>query len=130
MTQFVREQLKQGRQAYYLSVSQRIRSRRVRAHLTSAVTAAEKLANEVFPDFTVGLLHGRIKSQRKGRGHGAFSKKSDTHLGFDDRRRSRSRCTKCTKQSWSSIMLNDLDFRSCTNFEGALDGATMPRFVF
>lgn len=60
--QFIRKELKQGRQAYIvyplIEESEEITAR-------AAVSEAERLAREVFPDFTVGLLHGQMSYQDK-----------------------------------------------------------------
>jgi ATP-dependent DNA helicase RecG len=59
---FVRREIDQGRQAYVVYPV-------IEDSETQAMKAAEKmhahLASEVFPDFTVGLLHGRLKPDEK-----------------------------------------------------------------
>ena len=58
----LREQLKTGRQAYVIyplvEESEKI-------DLKAATAMSQHLAREVFPEFTVALLHGRMKSQEK-----------------------------------------------------------------
>ena len=59
---FVREQLRAGRQAFvvYPLVEESESS-----DLAAATEEAERLGREVFPDFPVGLLHGRMKPDQK-----------------------------------------------------------------
>ena len=58
----LRKQLEQGRQIYivYPLVEESEKS-----DLQAATVAAETLATEVFPEFRVGLLHGRMKTAEK-----------------------------------------------------------------
>ncbi len=58
----IRSELRAGRQAYvvYPLVEESEKS-----DLQAATVAAEILANEVFPDFRIGLLHGQMKSADK-----------------------------------------------------------------
>jgi len=65
MNEFVRKQLHEGRQAYFIFPLVNDSEDESFKHLTSAVTAAERLANEVFPEFKVGLLHGQLSSADK-----------------------------------------------------------------
>jgi len=65
MNEFVRKQLQEGRQAYFIFPLVNDSEDESFKHLTSAVTAAERLANEVFPEFKVGLLHGQLSSADK-----------------------------------------------------------------
>ena len=60
--QRVNEELAAGRQAYivYPLVEESEKS-----DLLAATEAAELLARQVFPDYTVGLLHGRLKPDEK-----------------------------------------------------------------
>jgi ATP-dependent DNA helicase RecG len=66
----VRKQLEAGRQAYiiYPLVEE---SRKV--DLRAATEMADHLSHEVFPEFRVGLLHGRLKSDAKERVMSAFA---------------------------------------------------------
>jgi ATP-dependent DNA helicase RecG len=68
--QFVREQLDLGRQAYVIypliEESEKI-------DLKAATEMADHLAQEVFPQYRVGLLHGRLKSDGKERVMKAFA---------------------------------------------------------
>jgi ATP-dependent DNA helicase RecG len=59
---FVREQLAAGRQAFvvYPLVEENAGS-----DLRAATEEAERLARDVFPDYAVGLLHGRMKPEEK-----------------------------------------------------------------
>ena len=60
--QAIRDQLDAGRQAYivYPLVEETEKS-----DLLAATEAAQILATEVFPEYTVGLLHGRMKPEEK-----------------------------------------------------------------
>ncbi len=68
--QFVREQLDLGRQAYVIyplvEESEKI-------DLKAATQMADHLAHEVFPQYRVGLLHGRLKADGKERVMRAFA---------------------------------------------------------
>jgi len=59
---FVRGQLAAGRQAF---VVYPLVEESARLDLAAATEEAERLAKEVFPDFEVGLLHGRMKPEEK-----------------------------------------------------------------
>jgi len=60
--EFVRGQLRAGRQAFVVyPLVEESETLEIRA----ATEEAERLAREVFPDFTVGLLHGRMKPDEK-----------------------------------------------------------------
>lgn len=59
---FVKEQLQKGRQAYVVCPLVE-ESEKIEAE--SAVEIAERLAKEVFTDYRVGLLHGKMTSQEK-----------------------------------------------------------------
>jgi ATP-dependent DNA helicase RecG len=67
---FVRTELEKGRQAYivYPLVEQS-----VKIDLAAATEMADHLAHDVFPDFRVGLLHGRMKAGTKERVMKAFA---------------------------------------------------------
>lgn len=60
--QFIREEVRKGRQAYIVyplvEESEKI-------DLKAAKESYEHLKSEIFPDFKVGLLHGRMKSDEK-----------------------------------------------------------------
>jgi ATP-dependent DNA helicase RecG len=68
--QFVREQVRQGRQAFVICPlvedSEAIQVR-------SATGEYERLRSEVFPDLRLALLHGRMKAAEKAAVMGAFS---------------------------------------------------------
>jgi len=59
---FVRGQLAAGRQAF---VVYPLVEESARLDLAAATEEAERLAHDVFPEFTVGLLHGRMKPEEK-----------------------------------------------------------------
>ena len=67
MHEFIRAQLKEGRQAYFIFPLVNDSEEEGFEHLTSAVSAAETLANEVYPEFRVGLLHGQLSSSEKAK---------------------------------------------------------------
>ena len=58
---FVREQVSRGRQAYvvYPVIEES------KLELKAAIAEYERLSKEQFPELTVGLLHGRLKSKEK-----------------------------------------------------------------
>ena len=60
--QLIEQELRQGRQAYvvYPLVEESEKS-----DLQAATVAAESFATEIFPDFKIGLLHGRMKTAEK-----------------------------------------------------------------
>jgi len=60
--EFVRGQLAAGRQAF---VVYPLVEESARLDLAAATQEAERLAKEVFPEFEVGLLHGRMKPEEK-----------------------------------------------------------------
>ncbi|MCP5100921.1 MAG: ATP-dependent DNA helicase RecG, partial [Chloroflexi bacterium] len=66
---FVRSQIENGRQAYIIyplvEESDKIDAK-------AAVAEHERLQNQVFPDLTVGLIHGRLKSSEKEAAMRAF----------------------------------------------------------
>lgn len=68
----IREELEQGRQAYivYPLVEESEKS-----DLQAATEAATQLANEVFPQARIGLLHGRLKAAEKDLVMSAFRRK-------------------------------------------------------
>ncbi|RLB73056.1 MAG: DNA helicase RecG [Deltaproteobacteria bacterium] len=60
--ELIQQELNQGRQAYvvYPLVEESEKS-----DLQAATVAAESFANDIFPDFKIGLLHGRMKTGEK-----------------------------------------------------------------
>jgi ATP-dependent DNA helicase RecG len=72
----IREELEQGRQAYvvYPLVEESEKS-----DLQAATCAAETFANDIFPEFKIGLLHGKMKSAEKDRVMEQFRNK-EIHL--------------------------------------------------
>ncbi len=67
---FLRGQLEQGRQAY---VVYPLVEESAKVDLRAATEMADHLAQDVFPDYRVGLLHGRMKSPAKDRVMKAFA---------------------------------------------------------
>ncbi len=67
MYDFIMEELKKGRQAYVVCplIAQSNQKPEHRNQSTGAVETFEKLKNEVFADYAVGLLHGRMSSREK-----------------------------------------------------------------
>ena len=68
--EFIRERLKAKRQAYF--VYPRIANAERERDIKVATEEYERLTNEVFPEFAVGLLHGRMASARKQQVMGEF----------------------------------------------------------
>jgi len=67
---FVRGELDQGRQAYVIYP---LVEESAKVDLKAATEMADHLAHEVFPQYHVGLLHGRLKSDAKDRVMKAFA---------------------------------------------------------
>jgi ATP-dependent DNA helicase RecG len=67
--EFVRTQLDTGRQAYIIYP---LVEESEKVDLKAATEMADHLAQEVFPQYRVGLLHGRLKPDAKERVMGAF----------------------------------------------------------
>ena len=65
MHEFIKKQLNEGRQAYFIFPLVNDSEDEGFKHLTSAVSAAETLANGVYSEFKVGLLHGQLSSNEK-----------------------------------------------------------------
>ena len=63
--QFIGERLKAKKQAYF--VYPRITALEENDDIKAATDGWKKLSTEVFPEFTVGLLHGRMPSEKKQR---------------------------------------------------------------
>ena len=68
--QFVRDQLDAGRQAYVIYP---LVEESAKVDLKAATEMADHLAQEVFPAYRVGLLHGRLKAGAKDRVMKAFA---------------------------------------------------------
>jgi ATP-dependent DNA helicase RecG len=66
---FVRKEIEQGRQAYIVYP---LVEESAKVDLNAATEMADHLAQDVFPDLRVGLLHGRLKQDAKDRVMGAF----------------------------------------------------------
>ena len=60
--EFIREQARQGRQAFVIYP---LVEESERFEVKAATTEAERLASEVFPELRVGLLHGKMKPTEK-----------------------------------------------------------------
>jgi ATP-dependent DNA helicase RecG len=67
--QLIKDEIEQGRQAYivYPLVEESEKS-----DLKAAIDAAEQLKNEIFPHFSIGVLHGRMKTAEKDAVMNAF----------------------------------------------------------
>ena len=63
----VRKELKNGRQAYVVCprIDKPDPKKEQRVNVASAKKEAEKLATEVFPEYNVGLMHGKLKPKEK-----------------------------------------------------------------
>src|ERR1035438_5535232 len=61
---FVRSHVKAGRQAYIVYP---VVEESEKQDVKSAIASHDRLSREVFPEFRVGLLHGRLKSEDKER---------------------------------------------------------------
>jgi ATP-dependent DNA helicase RecG len=72
----VRRELDQGRQAYVIYP---LVEESEKVDLRAATEMADHLQQEVFPDFTVALLHGRLKQDEKDRVMAAFAR-GDVHV--------------------------------------------------
>ena len=70
MHAFVRRELDAGRQVYVIYP---LVDESEKVDLKAATVMADTLAAEVFPEFTVGLLHGRMKGDAKDRVMKAFA---------------------------------------------------------
>ena len=69
--EFVRQQLDQGRQTYVIYP---LVEESAKVDLKAATEMADHLAQEIFPAYRVGLLHGRMKPDAKDRVMGAFAR--------------------------------------------------------
>jgi ATP-dependent DNA helicase RecG len=66
---FIRREIEQGRQAYVIYP---LVEESEKVDLKAATEMCDHLAQDVFPDLRVGLLHGRLKQDAKDRVMGAF----------------------------------------------------------
>ena len=66
---FVRKEIEQGRQAYIVYP---LVEESAKVDLKAATEMADHLSQDVFPEFRVALLHGRLKQDAKDRVMGAF----------------------------------------------------------
>ena len=66
---FVRKEIEQGRQAYIIYP---LVEESAKVDLKAATEMADHLAQDVFPEFRVALLHGRLKQDAKDRVMAAF----------------------------------------------------------
>ena len=62
MYEFIRKQIKKGRQAYFVYP---LIEKSEKIDIKSASEHWELLQNEIFPEFRCGLLHGRMKAEEK-----------------------------------------------------------------
>ena len=76
---FVREQIRQGRQAYIVCPAIETDPESAAADLKRVVEYAEGLQKQVFPDLRVGLVHGRMKAKDKDAAMAAFAR-WETHI--------------------------------------------------
>ena len=76
---FVREQIRQGRQAYIVCPAIETDPESAAADLKRVVEYAEGLQKQVFPDLRVGLVHGRMKAKDKEAAMAAFAR-GETHI--------------------------------------------------
>ena len=86
--EFVRGELEAGRQAYVIYP---LIEDSEKVDLRAATAMAEHLSLEVFPEFRVALLHGKMKAEEKERVMAAFVARQIHDAGLHDRRRSRRR---------------------------------------
>jgi ATP-dependent DNA helicase RecG len=68
---FVREQIEAGRQAYIIYP---LVEESAKVDLKAATEMADHLAQDIFPEFRVALLHGRMKQDAKDRVMGGFAR--------------------------------------------------------
>jgi len=73
---FIRKHVSAGRQAYVVCP---LVEQSETLDLRSAIDTAAELAEKVFPEFNVGLLHGRMTSDEKERAMAAFAR-GDMHV--------------------------------------------------
>ena len=76
---FVREQIRQGRQAYIVCPAIETDPESAAADLKRVVEYAEGLQKQVFPDLRVGLVHGRMNAKDKDAAMAAFAR-GETHI--------------------------------------------------
>ena len=69
--EFVRRQLEEGRQAYVIYP---LVEESAKVDLKAATEMADHLSLEVFPAYSVGLLHGKLKQEAKDRVMSAFAR--------------------------------------------------------
>ncbi|MBL7714895.1 MAG: ATP-dependent DNA helicase RecG [Bdellovibrionales bacterium] len=63
----IKEQLSQGRQAYFIYPLVKESEAEGFTELKAATVEAERLQKEIFPEFKVGLLHGQMKADEKAK---------------------------------------------------------------
>ena len=73
---FIRKQLDEGRQTYVIYP---LVEESEKVDLRAATEMADHLAQDVFPHYRVGLLHGRMKQDEKDRVMGAFAR-GESHI--------------------------------------------------
>lgn len=66
----LRDEVRAGRQAYFICP---LVEESEKSDLKAAVAMAEHLSREIFPEFRVGLLHGRLKPEEKEKVMRSFS---------------------------------------------------------
>ena len=87
----MRQVLRQGRQVY---VVYPLIEESEKTDLRAATAMAEQLQREVLPEFRVGLLHGRLKSDEKEHIMRAFQPET-SGVGLDHRHRGWGGCPEC-----------------------------------
>lgn len=60
---FIKEEIKKGRQAFVILPL--VEESEKLADLKAAITEHERLSRDIFPEFNLGLLHGRMKGKEK-----------------------------------------------------------------
>jgi ATP-dependent DNA helicase RecG len=76
---WIREELKRGRQAYFIYPLVNESEAEGFTELKSATQEAERLQKTIFSDFKIGLLHGQLKAQEKAEIMDAF-KSGEIHV--------------------------------------------------
>lgn len=89
---FIKEQIKQGRQAYIVcplvEENDEIKAK-------SVLELFDKYQKEVFNEFRVEYIHGKLKQKEKDKIMEEFKKRRYRHINFNNSNRSWSKCSKC-----------------------------------
>lgn len=89
---FIKKQIGEGRQAYIVCPLVE-ESEEVQAK--SVLELFEKYKTQVFADYRVAYLHGKMKQKEKDQIMEEFKNRKYRHFNFDNRNRSRCKCSKC-----------------------------------